>query len=91
MSSYLCAYRSLVAGGTQANNTTRATNLSGDARAPAAGGLAGLSPPDLERMLGGSQDQSMIQLMQSPAISQLMQSFLSNPQYMNEVVNFFFR
>lgn len=37
-------------------------------------------------MLGSGQDiNSLNNLMQNPAVSQMMQSLLSNPQYMNQV------
>lgn len=40
----------------------------------------------MEQMMGGMPDaNAMNQLMQNPAISQMMQSMLSNPQYMNQV------
>lgn len=72
-------------GGPQANTTAR-SNPTGDARAPAIGGLGGLGVPELERMFGMPDPSSMNQLLQNPAVSQMMQSLLSNPQYMNQVV-----
>ncbi|KAJ8447441.1 hypothetical protein Cgig2_019435 [Carnegiea gigantea] len=73
------------AGGTQTNNAAR-TNPSGDARPPPLGGLGSL--PELDRMLGGVPDASMMtQLLQNPAVSQMMQSLLANPQYMNQIFN----
>ncbi|XP_077246838.1 ubiquitin domain-containing protein DSK2b-like isoform X2 [Tasmannia lanceolata] len=73
------------AGGTQTNTNTR-SNLSGDARAPGIAGLGGASLPDLERMLGGLQESPVNQAMQNPAMSQMMESLLSNPQYMNQLL-----
>ncbi|MCL7044986.1 hypothetical protein MKW94_002354 [Papaver nudicaule] len=75
-----------VAGGVPTN--TAARSPAGDARTPNIAGLGGLGlPPDMERMLSGAQDPSqMSQLMQNPAVGQIMQSILSNPQYMNQVV-----
>lgn len=74
------------AGGGQ-NNTRRSTTAGGDARQQAPTGLGGLGLPDLEGMLGGMPDAAMLtQLMQNPAISQMMQSILSNPQTMNQVI-----
>ncbi|KAJ8550150.1 hypothetical protein K7X08_033857 [Anisodus acutangulus] len=71
-------------GGAQMNTTAR-SNASGDTRAPPLGGLGAL--PDLQRMLGGMPDASSVnQLMQNPAMSQMMQSLLSNPQYMNQIM-----
>ncbi|KAJ7944067.1 Ubiquitin domain-containing protein [Quillaja saponaria] len=71
-------------GGAQ-NNTTRSTI--GDARPQAPAGLGGLGLPDLEGMLGAVPDTaSVAQLMQNPAISQMMQSVLSSPQYMNQIL-----
>lgn len=64
----------LTAGGAQANSTPR-SNPAGDARLP-----------DFERMFGSTQDPaSFNQFMQNPAVSQMMQSLLSNPQYMEQV------
>ncbi|KAJ8531429.1 hypothetical protein K7X08_026863 [Anisodus acutangulus] len=72
-------------GATQANTTAR-SNTAGDTRA-APLGLGGLASPGLEQMLGGMPDTtSLNQMMQNPAISQMMQSLLSNPQYMNQVL-----
>ncbi|KAL2936841.1 Ubiquitin domain-containing protein DSK2b [Bienertia sinuspersici] len=79
-------------GGTQTNSTPR-TNPSGDTRPSPVGGLSSL--PELDRMFGGGgagaggvPDASMMnQVMQNPAISQMMQSMLSNPQYMNQILN----
>ncbi|XP_020216246.1 ubiquitin domain-containing protein DSK2b isoform X2 [Cajanus cajan] len=71
-------------GGAQ-NNTRRATTTGGDARQQTPTGLGGLGLPDLEGMMGGMPDAAMLtQLMQNPAISQMMQSILSNPQTMNQ-------
>ncbi|KAK4340719.1 hypothetical protein RND71_039220 [Anisodus tanguticus] len=73
------------AGATQANTTAR-LNTAGDTRA-APLGLGGLANPGLEQMLGGMPDTtSLNQMMQNPAITQMMQSLLSNPQYMNQVL-----
>ncbi|GMH16329.1 hypothetical protein Nepgr_018170 [Nepenthes gracilis] len=68
-------------GGTQTNSAPRSTP-SGDARTTLAG-LSGLgSLPD------GPPDAALLtQLLQNPAISQMMQSLLSNPQYMNQIFN----
>ncbi|XP_028075292.1 ubiquitin domain-containing protein DSK2b-like [Camellia sinensis] len=69
------------AGGAQTNSTTR-SNLPGDARLPAVGGLGGLGLPE---MFGSMQDTaSLSQFAQNPAVSQMMQVLLSNPQYMNQ-------
>ncbi|GAB2252995.1 hypothetical protein Droror1_Dr00005842 [Drosera rotundifolia] len=70
------------AGATQTNPAAR----SNPASLPGLGALG--SFPDLESMLGGAPDPAMLsQLMQNPAISQMMQSVLSNPQYMNQLFN----
>ncbi|CAL5368666.1 unnamed protein product [Camellia sinensis] len=51
---------------------------------PAVGGLGGLGLPE---MFGSTQDTaSLSQFMQNPAVSQMMQSLLSNPQYMNQIL-----
>lgn len=76
------------AGGAQ-NNTRRSTT-GGEARQQAPTGLGGLGLPDLEGMLGGSgmPDAALLtQLMQNPAISQMMQSILSNPQTLSQVAS----
>lgn len=78
---------SFAAGPAPPNNTRRST-AGGDARQQTPTGLGGLGMPDLEGMLGGSgmpDAASLAQLMQNPAISQMMQSILSNPQTLNQV------
>ncbi|MQL86693.1 hypothetical protein Taro_019212 [Colocasia esculenta] len=81
--SHLGVNLDLTGGGTQ-NNTPRSPTA-GDARLTGLGGLGGL--PDLEQMVGGMPDSSLLnQVMQNPAMSQIMQSLLSNPQYMNQVL-----
>lgn len=71
-----------IAGGVQTTNTTPAPPH--DGRSPSIGGLS-----ELERMADGMPDPSFVnQLLQNPAIIQMMQSFLSNPQFMNQA--FFF-
>ncbi|XP_077220502.1 ubiquitin domain-containing protein DSK2a-like isoform X2 [Tasmannia lanceolata] len=72
-------------GGTQTNTNAR-SNPSGDSRAPGIAGLGGAGLPDLERMLGGLQESPVNQAMQSPAMSQIMQGILSNPQSMNQLL-----
>ncbi|XP_014508827.1 ubiquitin domain-containing protein DSK2a isoform X1 [Vigna radiata var. radiata] len=75
-------------GGAQ-NNTRRSTTTGVDARQQGPTGLGGLNLPDLENMLGGNAmpDASLLsQLMQNPAISQMMQSMLSNPQTLNQIL-----
>ncbi|MQM04771.1 hypothetical protein Taro_037575 [Colocasia esculenta] len=75
------------AGGVQ-NNNTMSPPASG-APAPGLGGLGGLVFPELEQMAGGMQDQSLLnQFMQNPALSQMMQSLLSDPQYVNQILGF---
>ncbi|XXG39152.1 hypothetical protein AAC387_Pa01g0187 [Persea americana] len=84
------------AAGAQTNTTTR-SNPPGEARAPGIGALGGLGGlADLERMLGSSgggggglqESSSLTQMMQNPAVMQMMQSLLSNPQYMNQLLGF---
>ncbi|XP_026435419.1 ubiquitin domain-containing protein DSK2b-like isoform X1 [Papaver somniferum] len=66
-------------------NTAARLNSTGNARAPGIAGLGGLGLPEMEQMLGGMQDFSqMNQLMQNPAVAQITQSLLSDPQYMNQ-------
>jgi ubiquilin len=73
-------------GGAQ-TNVRRSTTTGADARQQTPTGLGGLGMPDLEGMLGGMPDAgSLSQLMQNPAISQMMQSILSNPQTMNQIL-----
>ncbi|PNY06694.1 ubiquilin [Trifolium pratense] len=73
-------------GGAQPN-VRRSTTTGADARQQTPTGLGGLGMPDLEGMLGGMPDAgSLSQLMQNPAISQMMQSILSNPQTMNQIL-----
>ncbi|KAL6906459.1 hypothetical protein ACP4OV_004060 [Aristida adscensionis] len=63
--------------------------LAGNARPGGAGGLGGLGSPDLGSMLGGSPDASLLnQMLQNPAMMQMMQSIMSDPQTMNQLLNF---
>ncbi|KAL8228913.1 hypothetical protein R6Q57_013813 [Mikania cordata] len=64
--------------------TTGAVPINAGTRAPNVSGLGGLGLPGLDRQAGMPD---MSQLMQNPAISQMMQSLLSNPQYMEQIVN----
>ncbi|KAI5592762.1 hypothetical protein POPTR_004G205100v4 [Populus trichocarpa] len=78
------------AGGTQTNSTTR-PNPAGNVRASGLGdlGLGGLGLPGMESMFNGMPDSNqMNQLLQNPAVSQMMQTVLSNPEYMNQMLNF---
>ncbi|KAI3949732.1 hypothetical protein MKX01_040949 [Papaver californicum] len=73
-------------GGTPTNTAAR-LNSTGDARAPGIAGLGGLGLPEMEQMFGGMQDFSqMNQFMQNPAVAQITQSLLSDPQYMNQIL-----
>ncbi|TYH78189.1 hypothetical protein ES332_D04G208100v1 [Gossypium tomentosum] len=75
-------------GGVTLTNATTRPNPAGDARTPGVGGMGGLGLPDLPPMLNGMPDASQLtQLLQNPAISQMMQSIISNPQYMNQIMN----
>ncbi|XP_057761583.1 ubiquitin domain-containing protein DSK2b-like [Arachis stenosperma] len=71
-----------------AQNTTRRSTTGADARQQTPPtGLGGAGLPDLDGMLGGMPDSALLtQLMQNPAISQMMQSILSNPQTMNQIL-----
>ncbi|GLT26895.1 hypothetical protein SLA2020_019350 [Shorea laevis] len=74
-------------GGAQTN--TARSNPVGDARPQAPVGLGGLGLPEFESMLGATQDTNLLNhMMQNPAITQMMQSLLSNPQYLNQVLGF---
>ncbi|KAK8625277.1 hypothetical protein V6N13_090152 [Hibiscus sabdariffa] len=74
-------------GGTQTNATARSNPAVG-ARAPGLDGLGGLGLLDMPPMLNGMPDASQLtQLLQNPAVSQMMQSIASNPQYMNQIMN----
>ncbi|XP_042508505.1 ubiquitin domain-containing protein DSK2a-like [Macadamia integrifolia] len=73
-------------GSAQTNTTSRSTPV-GDGRGAGIAGLGGLGLPEMERMFSGTQDPaSMNQFLQNPAVSQIMQSLLSNPQYMNQIL-----
>ncbi|WVZ57505.1 hypothetical protein U9M48_007884 [Paspalum notatum var. saurae] len=63
--------------------------LAANPRTGAAGGLGGLGSPDLGSMLGGSPDSSPLsQMLQNPAMMQMMQSIMSDPQTVNQLLNF---
>ncbi|KAK6946528.1 Ubiquitin-associated domain, partial [Dillenia turbinata] len=73
-------------GGSQTNNPPR-SNSTRDARGTSMGGLGGLTLPEMERMMNGMPDASLLnQFMQNPAVSQMVQSLLSDPQYMNQIM-----
>ncbi|KAK6916811.1 Ubiquitin-associated domain [Dillenia turbinata] len=73
-------------GGSQTNNIPR-SNSTGDARGTMVGGLGGLNLPEMESMMNGMPDASLLnQFMQNPAVSQMVQSLLSDPQYMNQIM-----
>lgn len=64
--------------------------LAGNARTGATGGLGGLGSADLGGMLGGSPDASILsQLLQNPAMMQMVQNIMSDPQSMNQVQYFY--
>lgn len=71
-------------GGSQTNTAAR-TNPSGNATLPSIAGLGGLGLPELEGM-GLPNASALNQMLQNPAVSQMMQSLLSNPQYMDQVL-----
>lgn len=72
-------------GGTQTNATTRPSSGNNTRTAPVAG-LGGLGLPDMDNMLSAMPDPASVnQLLRNPAISQMVQSLISDPQYMNQV------
>ncbi|KAB1219204.1 Ubiquitin domain-containing protein DSK2a [Morella rubra] len=51
-------------------------------------GLGGLGLPDMEHMVNGVPDAAGLnQLLQNPAVSQMMRNLLSIPQYMNQILS----
>lgn len=75
----------MVSGPTQTNTTARSTPVR-EARAPGVTGLGGLGLTGMDQMFAGMPDATMMsQLMQDPAMSQMMQTLISNPQYINQV------
>ncbi|KAK8530047.1 hypothetical protein V6N13_102928 [Hibiscus sabdariffa] len=72
-------------GGAAQINIAAGSNPAGDARTPGIGGPGGLGLPEMPHMLNGMPDASQLtQLLQNPAVSQVMRSVASNPQYMNQ-------
>ncbi|PQQ04440.1 ubiquitin domain-containing protein DSK2b-like isoform X1 [Prunus yedoensis var. nudiflora] len=70
-----------------AETNTTASNPIGDARLQTPTPIAGLNFPEFEALGALPQDyNSMNQFMQNPAVSQIMQSLISNPQYMNQIL-----
>ncbi|KAJ4829728.1 hypothetical protein Tsubulata_020737 [Turnera subulata] len=68
--------------GTQTNTAARSNPATGNMRIPPFGFPGGDGLP-------GMPDSNQVsQLMQNPAISQMVQSVLSNPEYMNQMLNF---
>ncbi|KAJ6386366.1 hypothetical protein OIU77_029352 [Salix suchowensis] len=75
-------------GGTHTNSTVR-PNPVGRASGLGGLGLGGLGLPGMDNLLNSMPDSNqMNQLLQNPAVSQMMQSLLSNPEYMNQMLNF---
>ncbi|KAG1359479.1 ubiquitin domain-containing protein DSK2a [Cocos nucifera] len=73
------------AGGPQTTNSR--SSPASDARTSVVAGLGRPELPELERMAGGMADPSLLnQVMQNPAMMQMMQSLLSNPQFMNQML-----
>ncbi|CAN0926110.1 Ubiquitin domain-containing protein DSK2b [Linum grandiflorum] len=75
-------------GGTQTNTPARLVPAPGDPRATGLAGLGGLGLPGMEQLMGGGMPDAanLNQLMQNPAMSQMMQNLLSNPEYMNQML-----
>uniref|UniRef100_A0ACD5TMS4 Uncharacterized protein n=1 Tax=Avena sativa TaxID=4498 RepID=A0ACD5TMS4_AVESA len=62
--------------------------LGGNAGTGAPGGLGGPGSADLSSLLGGPPDASHLsQMLQNPAIMQMMQNIMSDPQSMNQILN----
>uniref|UniRef100_A0A452YSD2 Ubiquitin-like domain-containing protein n=1 Tax=Aegilops tauschii subsp. strangulata TaxID=200361 RepID=A0A452YSD2_AEGTS len=73
------------AGGAQ--GTTR-SGPAASPRAGATGGLGGLGSADLGSMLGGPPDAALLsQMLQNPAMMQMMQNIMSDPQSMNQLLS----
>ncbi|XP_044489146.1 ubiquitin domain-containing protein DSK2a-like isoform X2 [Mangifera indica] len=74
-------------GGMQTNATAR-SDPAADARGPGTGDFGGLGLSGTDQVVSGMPDISQLnQLLQNPAISQMMESLLSNPQYINQILN----
>ncbi|XP_017235915.1 ubiquitin domain-containing protein DSK2a isoform X1 [Daucus carota subsp. sativus] len=71
-------------GGTAGSQTNTAARSNPTGGAAGIGGLGGLGLPGLDRTMGIPDPSAMNQLLQNPGVSQMMQSMLSNPQYMNQ-------
>ncbi|GAB4838652.1 hypothetical protein Ancab_028196, partial [Ancistrocladus abbreviatus] len=80
--------KDLDAWGGQTNSGPR-SNACEDGRAPSIAGLGGVSNlPELERMFSGTPDAALLtQLLQNPAVSQMMHRLVSNPEYMKQIFN----
>ncbi|KAK4802209.1 hypothetical protein SAY86_000412 [Trapa natans] len=76
-------------GGDQANTTAKSNqNQTGNVTPPVLGDVGGAGLPGINQMFTGIADASLANhLMQNPAISEIMQSLLSNPEYMKQIVN----
>lgn len=73
-------------GWTNAGGDARSAGLGGLGGLAGLGGLGGLGMLGADSPLGATPDASQLsQILQNPAMSQMMQSVLSNPQYMNQV------
>lgn len=48
-------------------------------------GSGGFGPPEMEGIFGMLDSSTLNQFMQNPAITQMRQNLLSNPQYLDQV------
>ncbi|KAG7584103.1 Ubiquitin-like domain superfamily [Arabidopsis suecica] len=75
-------------GRTNAGGDARSAGLGGLGGLAGLGGLGGLGMLGADSPLGAAPDASQLsQILQNPAMSQMMQSVLSNPQYMNQLMS----
>ncbi|KAI4367349.1 hypothetical protein MLD38_023097 [Melastoma candidum] len=76
------------ASGAAQTTTAAQPNLPGGAGAAGLAGLGGLDLTGMDPALSGMPDAAFLsQLVQNPAVSQMMQSLLSDPQYLNQILN----
>lgn len=70
--------------GAVSSNEAR-SNSTSNARTPSIVGSGGFGPPEMEGIFGMLDSSTLNQFMQNPAITQMRQNLLSNPQYLDQV------
>lgn len=79
---FFCQF--ILSGGAARSNGAR-SNSTGNARTPGIVGSGGLGLPEMEGIFGTLDSSALNLFMENPAVTQVRQSLLSNPQYLDQV------